>query len=173
VQVAGHGARGADDYVVRGARVVDRAEHFRLCRQGRVAEVVGALDRRVPLGGQARGVLAVGGIRRPALERPVQHAERFPRVGGDRQARLLRGVERGDVDVDEPRSRERSSRGRGEVAVPGADADDEIGLASERIGGARAGGTHRTDRLRVVVGQGPFARLGFRYRDARGFGERP
>ena len=46
---------------------------------------------------------------------------------------------------------EHGARRGGEVAVPGADADHDVRLGGQRVGGGRAGRADRADRLRVVV----------------------
>jgi hypothetical protein len=50
---------------------------------------------------------------------------------------VFRGVERRDVDVDEPDVRVLEGRAgrRGEVAVAGADPEYDIGLARQRVRG--------------------------------------
>ena len=85
------------------------------------------------------------------------------------------GVERRDVEVDEAHivGGEDRPRAGGEVAVAGADSDDQIGLRGQRVGGGGAGGADRTHRPRVVVGKSTLAglRLGDRY--AGRFGKDP
>ncbi len=87
--------------------------------------------------------------------------------------RQLVGVERRDVEVDEPYvvGREHRVRRGGEVAVAGADADDQVGLRGQGVRGGGAGRADRTDGLRVVVRQRALAGLGLGHRDAGRLGE--
>ena len=82
------------------------------------------------------GLLAVGGIHLPTLEAGSQGAQRLTRVGDEHARAVLRGVEAQDVDVDEAHVLVGEDRvtGRGEVGVAGADADDDVGLAGQRVG---------------------------------------
>ena len=177
VQVAGHRAGGADHDVARVGDLVDGADDLRLGRQRLVAEVVRRLRRSRPTRRASCGrPLAVCAAstdqpverRRPAARRPSRASPTSARRGE------LVGVERRDVEVDEADvvGGEHGPRRGGEVAVAGADADHEVGLGGERVGGGRAGGADRADRLRVVVGQGALAGLGLGDRDAGGLGER-
>ena len=161
VQVAGHRAGGADDDVARPGDAVDDADHLALGGARRVAERVRALDGRVPLGGEARGALAVGGVGAPALERGVERLQAVAGVGDERQPGVLEGVDGRDVEVDEADvgSAEGAARRGREVAPARADAEHDVGLAGERVGGGRAGGADRAERLRVVVGQRALAGL--------------
>ena len=68
---------------------------------------------------------------------------------------MLGRIEGRHVDVDEANIRvlEGSLRGRGEVAVAGADTDHQIGLAGEPISGGCTGGADGSQAERVVVAQ--------------------
>ena len=89
-------------------------------------------------------------------------------------AACLAASKRGDVEVDEPHVRVlEGGPGRGgEVAVAGADADHDVGLAGQRVGDRRAGGPDAADRARVVPEDRALAGLGVGDRDAGGLGER-
>ena len=175
VEVARHRARRADDDVARTARGVDRADHLGLGRQRAVAQRVRALDGRVPVAGQARRLRSVAVVDRPALERGGQPLERRTGVGDEGDAGVLRGVERGDVDVDEPDAvgREQRPRRRREVAPARPDPDDDVGVAGDRVRGRRACGADRAERGRVVVRQRALAGLRLPDRDAGRLDEAP
>ena len=81
---------------------------------------------------------------------------------------MLRGVERGHVDVDEPNARctERGAGSGREIGVAGADPDHDICLAGQRVGGGVAGRAHRADRRRMVVRKRALADVRLRHRDA-------
>ena len=115
---------------------VERAEDLGLGGQRLVAEVAGPIDHLPPAAAQ---LLHAGGIRVAdvvAVQLPGQRRQPGPRVGDQRDARVLPGVERSDVQVDEPDAGagEGGARGGGEIAVPGADAEYHVGLAGQRVG---------------------------------------
>ena len=174
VQVAGHRARRAHDDVARAGDAVDDAEHLALRGQRAVAERVGLLDGRVPLGGEPGGALGVVGVGAAALERAAQRLEaRRARRPTSGRPGVLERVDGRDVEVDEARVLgEQRARGGREVAPARADAEDHVGLARDRVGGGRAGGADRAERLRVVVGQRALAGLRLGDRDAGRLGER-
>src|SRR5690606_40776229 len=141
VEVARHGPRGARADVSRAADLVDGADDLGLRGQPPVLGRVRPVALGVPLGGQGPCPLPVGAGRAVAGQGGVQGADALLRVRDDGDAPELGGVEPGDVDVDELHVRvaeQAPGRGR-EVAVAGADAEDDIGLARERVrrGGAR------------------------------------
>ena len=139
-----------------------------------MAERVRGLDRRVPPRGEALRSLRVGGVGAPAVERAAQRLEADARVGEQRHARVLGRVDRRDVEVDEAHVRvgEDAARRGGEVAPARADAEHDVGLAGDRVGGGCAGGADRAERLRVVVGQRALAGLRLGHRHAGRLGER-
>jgi hypothetical protein len=155
VQVARHRAGGADDHVARLADAVDDADDLALCGQRPVTQAVRALDRRVPFRSERPGAVGVIGVGAPVGERGAQRLEGGAGVADERERRVLVRVDGGDVEVDEADvvGGENRPRGGGEVAVAGADADDDVGLAGERVGRGRAGRADGADGLRVVVGQ--------------------
>ena len=87
---------------------------------------------------------------------------------------MLRGVERGHVDVDEADARcTECGAGRGrEIGVAGADPDHDVCLAGQRVGGGVAGRAHRADRRRMVIRKRALADVRLRHRDARRLGKR-
>ncbi len=86
----------------------------------------------------------------------------FAGIADQTERRFLVGVEFGDVDVDELHAlgAEHRVRGRGEVGVAGADADDQVGLVGQGVGEDRPRGAERVDHLWVVVGERGLAGLG-------------
>src|SRR5439155_2408117 len=127
------------------------ADDLALGRRRAVSQRVGAVHSGVPRRDQFGDPGGVGGG--PAFEEWAQDGEGFPGVGDDRETGVFGGVEGGHVDVDEldVRVGEEGARGGGEVAVPGADADDQVGFAGQGVGGGGTGGADRADRARVVV----------------------
>ena len=117
----------------------------------------------------ARGS-AVAGRGQLGLQRP----QSLPGVGDQGHGPHLVGVHRADVEPDEGDVRvlERGLRGRDEVAHPGPDADHDVGLADQPVGGQAAVRAGRTHAHRVVPGQGALARLGLDDRDPEAAGER-
>ena len=106
-------------------------------------------------------------------ERAGELLERHPRVGDDRQAALLGGVERRNVDVDEADVRileRRLRRGR-EVAPPRADADHEVGVAGQPVGGRRPGRADGAEAQRMVGDERAAAGLGLAHGNAGGVDE--
>ena len=168
VQVARHGAGGAEHDVARVGELVDRSQHLALRQQalgqgvGHLGRrVVGRLDLGVPLGPQRGLPLAVGGFHGIPLQRRGQRSEGLAGVGHDGEPGVLARVEPCDVDVDEPDTLvlEGGSRRGREVAPPGADADDEVCLSGERVGGGGPGGADGPHLLRVAVRERALARL--------------
>ena len=138
VQVAGHGAGRAHHHVPRVGQLVDAAEDGALGEHAvgeRVGDlrrrVVGRLHPRVPVAPQLGLPVPVRRVHRVPVQRCGERGQRLAGVGHDRQPRQLAGVEARDVDVDEADARvlEGGARGGGEIAVAGADADDQVGLA--------------------------------------------
>ena len=174
VEVAGHRAGGADHDVLRPAEAVDRR------RAPRTAPAAGAWPRSCErctvashsrASAVARSVWSLG--RRPAGQRVGELLEPAAGVALSDHGRQLVGVDRGDVEVDEAHAGvgEDGLGGGGEVAVAGADADDDVRLGGQGVGGRGAGGADGADGLRVVEGQRALAGLGLRDRDAGGLDE--
>ena len=88
-------------------------------------------------------------------ERGRQRFKCHPRISHDGNGGDLIGVELRRVDVDEPYLwvLEGGHGGRGEIGIAGADADDEVGVASQTVRSQVAGSADRAYALRVVVGQ--------------------
>ena len=104
----------------------------------------------------------------PAAARPAAMAVSASRASRDqRHGAHLGGVEPVDVDPDERHVRvlERGPGGRDEVAHPGADADDEVGVPGQPVGREAARRPDRADVLRVVPGQRALAGLRLAHRD--------
>ena len=173
LQVAGHGAGGVDDDVVGAHELVEGPEDLRLGRQRPVAQVVAALGGGEPglaLGGDLAGVVLADAV---AVQGGGERPQGLAGVGHDHLGALLGGVEGRDIDIDEahPRVLELGLGGGGEVRVPGAHADDQVGLVGEVVARVPAGGAHRPDGAGVVVVDGALARLGVGHRDAGGGGQ--
>jgi hypothetical protein len=87
---------------------------------------------------------------------------------------VLRGVELGHVDVDEPDVGipEGRLRRRREVAVARADADDDVGVGRDAIRGERAGRADGAETRRIVVRKRSLPRLRLADRNPRPLAER-
>ena len=175
LQVAGHGAGRLHDRRVRTDHLVERAQHLGLRGQRLMVEVVGLVDDAVPplqvlgVGADIRLVDAVAGQR----QRPGAPRSRPGRRRRSITPACLAASSAGDVEVDEPHARvlERRPGRRGEVAVAGADADHDVGLAGQRVRHRRAGRPDPADGLRVVPPDRALAGLGVGDRDAGRLGE--
>ena len=168
VQVARHGAGGAEHDVARVGELVDRSQHLALRQQalgqgvGHLGRrVVGRLDLGVPLGPQRGLPLAVSGCHGIPLQCRGERGEGLAGVGHDREPGVLARIEPRDVDVHEPDTLvlEGGTRRGREVAPPGAHADDEVCLSGERVGGSGPGGADGAHLLRVAVRERALARL--------------
>ena len=86
---------------------------------------------------------------------------------------MLGGVERGDIYVDKAHVRilKRRFRRRGEIAIAGADAYHQVGIACKAVGGGGAGGADGSHAERMVVAQAAAAGERFAHRNAGLFGE--
>ena len=135
VQLAGQRARGADDDVLRTCRLVHGADHLALGRQRPVASTVRRVHGAVPLGLELGDLAPVRVV--DTMIDAHERLEDDARIADDLQAAELRRVELCDVDVREahPRTCEERVRSGGEVAPARADADDEIRVGGEPIGG--------------------------------------
>ncbi len=173
VQVTGHRSGGAHHHVARVGQRVDQPDDLVLVQRRVVADPDRGVDGGVPLVDQFGGARAVFGAHRVAGQGFAQRLERLARIGDDGQAALLDRIERGHIDVDEAHVGivERGPRGGGEVAVAGADADDDVGLGGQGVGGGGAGGPDGADGLRVIVRQGSLAGLRLADGDAGAGGE--
>src|SRR5687767_10956933 len=159
VQVAGHRAGGADDYVLGRRDGIHAADDLALRRKGRGRERVQTLDLAVPV---LREPLRLGPVGiRDAVRGGRERRDRRARVADEREAGVLVRVELRDVHVDEAHVArlERGLRHGREVAPACPYPDDEVGLLRERVRGAVPGDTDRTDASRVVVREGAFAGL--------------
>ena len=174
LQVAGHGPGGVDEDVVVAHELVERAEHLGLRGQRGIAPVVALVGDSRPRGNPGGDLGRVVGPDAIALERRGEGLEPGAGVGDDHLGGVLRGIEGEDVEVDEPHARVAEHRvaGRGEVGVPGAYPDDDVGLGSECIRGVVAGGADAADRGGVLEADRTLACLGVGDRDARRVGER-
>ena len=174
VQLGRQGAGGADDDVVARAgrgiarRIAHRADDFGVVGQlalRRVARQHG--DALVPVQRQGLGPRRPRRIGMPAGERRAELLQRAARVGHQRDAAPLAGVERLHVDGQAPGvGGEQRVRAGDEILQPRADGDHDIGFARQRVGRRRAGDADRADVERVVPGQTALAGLGFGHRHA-------
>src|SRR5207244_2189906 len=106
----------------------DRADHLRLRRQRGVAERIQARNLAVPFLTQLLVMGLITVAHRPTLQSPVERLERRACVSRQRHPTKLVAVQLGDVDVDEPNVwvLKPGPRAGREVAVAGADADDDV-----------------------------------------------
>lgn len=156
VQVAGERTGRVDEDVRVGDQLVQEAEDLGLGGAGpRVGRGVRGVDAALPAG-LGLGVLRlVRGVRAVSGQGLGEGVEGGAGVGDERERGELVGVEAGHVDVEEADAGvPEEGRGRGgEVGVPGADSDDEVGGAGEVVGGGGAGVADAADVGRVVVAQ--------------------
>ena len=83
---------------------------------------------------------------------------------------MLRGVMGRHVELDELRAAaaEQGAAAAGEILQPGADRQNEIGLARQRVGRRAAGDADRADRMRMIPGERSLAGLRLGHGDAGG-----
>ena len=137
VQFARQAARGADDDRVARRMPVDRAQHLGVRGPLGIGRRGDAIHRLAPLGSQRFDPRLPRGGRGLAAERLTQRLERALRVADQRDRTVLAGVERRDVELDQPGvARHQRARAGGEVLQPGSDGEDQIGLGGKRVGGA-------------------------------------
>ena len=124
---------------------------------------VSCLPPRLPLADRGR-VLVVHAI---AGERRVELLQRDARIGHQRQAAVLVGVELGDVDVDEAHVGilEGGLRGGGEIAEARADARSPGRPRAPRCSRQGAGDADGAEILRMVERQRALAGLRFAHRN--------
>ncbi len=171
VQVARERTGRVDHHVVVADDRVQRAQHLGLRRYGaRVVGTVGGLDDRVPalLAGAVLGL-----VRRvhPVVRKRLRKGrEPCPGVADQGARGQLVRVEAGDVEVQEAYVGvlEERAGGGGEVGVPRAHADHQVGRAGEVVADRGAGVADAAEVGRVVVPQRALAGLGGRDRDAGG-----
>ncbi len=176
VQVLGHRPGRVDHHVAVVKDLVEHAKHLSLSRP----LVPGRAPRR-PLD-HLRPALRAGAVLLHVVlghAVPGQHlgqlSQRRARIADHRGRRLLVGVQRGDVDVDEPNVRvgEQSPGGGGEVRVAGADADDQVRGTGDVVGDRGAGVPDGPELAGVVEAQRATARLRFGHRNSGALGESP
>ena len=109
----------------------------------------------------------------PTFESLGQRDKTLARVRDQRCSGLLMGIERTHIEVQKLHTGGRESRAGGsrEIAVAGADADDQIRFSGQRVCRSGPRCTDGTHRLRMIVIEGPLARLRFGDRNACSFGE--
>ena len=169
MEVAWHRPRRAHDDVALAGRRVDGAEDLALRRQRRTRERVEALDLAVPIVVEAGNLIAVQAVDRPSVQRLGEQLDCRPRVADEREARLLRGVEVGDVDVHvrDVGVAEAGLRLRREVRPARPDADHDVRVGCDPIRRERSGDAERAERRRVVVAKRAFAGLRLAHGDPR------
>src|SRR6266508_3734994 len=81
---------------------------------------------------------------------------------------MFEGVKFGNVNVDEPNVRvlERGLGSSGEVGIARSDADDQVRIMSQSIGGKRSGRADGSRVLWMIIRKGTFSRLRFSNRDS-------
>ena len=162
VQIAGMAARGREHHIPRAGCFPNCADHFALRGLGRGcsrwnnrstsfshASFNSAISRRV--------VAADFYIR----QRGSEFFERHPRIGDHRNRADFVGIELRRIDIDKTHVGilECGHGGRGKIRVTGANADDQVRLTRETIGRERACRADCAHALRMILGQGAFARL--------------
>ena len=159
VQVAGQTASGTHHDGLRGAQFVHRADQLALTRQRRITDSVDALNLGVPLPVESFGLRTIACLDGVAIDQVEQFLQRHQCITNQRQGQVLEGVKRGHIDVDEAHLGILECRlgGRGEVAVAGTDADDQVSIPSNAVGSEGAGGTNRSEIEWVVEAQAALA----------------
>ncbi len=108
------------------------------------------------------------GFRLPRRQRVGQRVESPQRCVCDEfDAAPLAGIERIDVEIDEPRVAEHRMRTRGEIGQPRADRKDDIGFRGECVGGRRSRHADGAELQRVIPWQRSLAGLCFREPESR------
>ena len=192
-QVTGRAAGGGDDRVAGPGVLLQQTDQLALGENGvRVGDDVGGLrPQRVQVGGTV-GIERGRAHQLPFVLRPLdlippgrhhghvapgqlvgEGLQGQPRVAEDRRGAEPVGVARVEVDAGETHFRrgEQRVRRRGEVGQAGPNADDEVGLRGELVGGGVA---LEADAAQLPPGagrDGALAREGLRDRDPRLLGD--
>ena len=163
VQIAGKAARGIDDDIAAAQGSVQEADYFSLAERRAMAAGVDSIDFVLPLGAEAADPACV--ILRHAIRRQsaAQFLESDASVGRDRERSLLIGIEFGDVNIDHPHVRilKCGLGSCGEIAVPRANRDDQVGMGCQTICGQSSGHSDGTSRLRVIEVKASFPGMRF------------
>ena len=161
VQVAGQAAGGAEHSIARRGQGIDQADHLALAQQRLVLEVVDAVHLGIPSLIVSRDPRAIVVSDRVAAQFQRQLLQRDAGIAHKRQGAVLVSVKLGHIDIDEADAcaGEGGLGSAGEIAVAGADADDQVGLARQQIGALGAGHADGAQVARIVVSQRALARL--------------
>ncbi len=152
VQIARQAAGGADHHVARARRrVVHRADDLALARAAAVAQRVDARppSRPTPRCSSTRAAARYGRATGQPASASRELLERRARIADERQRRRACARRSSATLMLMKRTfgiLERGLRGGREVAVPGADADDQVGLARDPVRAGRAGHADRAQR---------------------------
>ncbi len=176
LQVAGHRAGGVDHDVVVAHQLVQGAEDLGLGRQRLVVRREAAVDDLLPFGVQVARQLP-GRPRRcvqPASS-PARATSASRASATSIVAECLAASKAITLTLTNFTSGLAKTvwLGGGEVGVAGADADHEVGLTGERVGGAVAGRADAADGHPVVEVDRALAGLGVGDRDAGRLRRRP
>ena len=103
----------------------------------------------------------------------AQGLQRGPGIGQHLHAIEFQGIARADVEVEKLHLRvlKQGFRRGGEVGIAGADADDQIGLRGQQVGGQATGLADPADVQRVRRDNRAFAGLGFGERNIKALGK--
>ncbi len=168
LEIAGQAARSPDDDGVLGEECfVQRSEAPRLRQPHGIVRGVEPIHLRRPPFPGVPDLPGVGGAIGHLRQRPGQGREGHLRIGDHGQGTHLMGVEAVDVDRQELHLRvlKKPLGGRGKIAEPRPDPDDEIGVAGDGVRRQRARHPDPAQVERVVPGQHPLPRLGLAERN--------
>ena len=135
LQVARHRTGSINDHVVVTHELVERSKHLGLSRERTVPQVVATIGYLCPRFGLRTSEVAPFLRNAVAVKLLRQGRESLTRIGHQHLRTLLGGIKGPHIDVDERHVRIFKGRLRtgGEIGVPRADADDEVGLGRQRI----------------------------------------
>ena len=135
VQLARQPACGADHRRLARHHPLDRADHLRIRRQGRIRRRGGRGDAGLPADQRSRRAAGPVLRRGPAADQRGQFAQSRQRIRHHRLGPVLGRVKDLRVQSDDPgrRAGEQAPRSRGEILQPGADRQHHIGLAGQFI----------------------------------------
>ena len=175
VQVARHRAGRVQHDRIRPGEFVDHPDQFALAGPRRQPDVVDALHFRIPRLVQPLRLGPIGRLHGIAGQQFPELIQRLSGVAHDGQAVVFAGVELGHVDVDEADTRvlPGSLGGGREIAVAGADADDQIGVPGDAVGRQRACDADRAEIQRMIPAQAALAGHRLAHRNAGRVDELP
>ncbi len=162
MQLARQAARRADQCRVVRPRPLHSADDLCIGGQGDIGRCRGTIGGFQPFDLAVGGNPCPAGIERMTAKTRAQRVQADLRIGNQRQALMLGGIESLDVESDDLHvfiAKQRPGAG-GEILKARADGEHDIGLTRDQIGGGRTGDADRAHILRVAMRQRRLAGLG-------------